>query len=70
MAQPGFDRRRVNGPEESFPPVFNTDQQKETLLLNGKRKDGRTLTEVRPICMCTLMLFVSPNTDTTDWTET
>jgi exosome complex component MTR3 len=51
MAQPSFDRRRVNGPEESFPPVFSTELPKETLLSNGKRKDGRALKDVRPICV-------------------
>lgn len=51
MAQPSFDRRRVNGPEESFPPVFLDDSQPESLFIDGKRLDGRALNDVRPICV-------------------
>jgi exosome complex component MTR3 len=50
MAQASFDRRRVNGPEESFPPVFEDEEQAEPLLSNGKRRDGRALGDLRPIC--------------------
>lgn len=51
MAQPAFDRRRVNGPEESFPPLFIEETPQEPLLNRGKRRDGRDLGQVRPICM-------------------
>lgn len=51
MAQPSFDRRRVNGPEESFPPVFIPILPIESLLSNDKRRDGRALGELRPICV-------------------
>lgn len=50
MAQLSFDRRRVNGPEESFPPVFIDEPQPDSLLKDGKRVDGRALGDVRPIC--------------------
>ncbi|KAG8761172.1 hypothetical protein FRC14_006221 [Serendipita sp. 396] len=53
MAQQSFDRRRVNGPEESFPPIFADEEIRSSLLEDGKRRDGRSLDELRPIFLTT-----------------
>ncbi|PVG04535.1 ribosomal protein S5 domain 2-like protein [Serendipita vermifera] len=53
MAQASFDRRRVNGPEESFPPIFEDEEQPEPLLSNEKRRDGRAIRDLRPIFLRT-----------------
>ncbi|KAK7467095.1 3'-5'-exoribonuclease [Stygiomarasmius scandens] len=45
MAQPAFDRRRINGPEESFPPSFEADD----LSRNVPFLRTRGPKEVRPI---------------------
>ena len=50
MAQIAFDRRRINGPDESFPPIFEDD----TTQGRGTIPRKRPATEIRPIC-----LFVS-----------
>ncbi|KAI0302164.1 mRNA transport regulator 3 [Russula brevipes] len=53
MAQSGFDRRRVNGPNESFQPVFDDDLEESDVLYKGwspgqtRRKRGAE--EIRPI---------------------
>ncbi len=52
MAQAGFDRRRINGPEESFPPVFDDD---DVLQSSSKPRQGRKPSEIRPIC--TILMF-------------
>ncbi|KIJ69361.1 hypothetical protein HYDPIDRAFT_80696 [Hydnomerulius pinastri MD-312] len=46
MAQSSFDRRRINGPEESFPPVFETEEEVATTW--SARRD-RGATDIRPI---------------------
>ncbi|KAF9053726.1 ribosomal protein S5 domain 2-like protein [Hymenopellis radicata] len=46
MAQAGFDRRRINGPEESFPPVFDDDDDRRP---SSKPRQGRKPSEIRPI---------------------
>ena len=46
MAQ-NFDRRRINGPEESFSPVFEEDIVPEP----GTSRAGRGPLDIRPICM-------------------
>ncbi|EKM55587.1 uncharacterized protein PHACADRAFT_161608 [Phanerochaete carnosa HHB-10118-sp] len=46
MAQSNFDRRRINGPEESFPPVFADE---ETPVKLGVPRNGRTAKDIRPI---------------------
>ncbi|KAG7092486.1 hypothetical protein E1B28_008838 [Marasmius oreades] len=40
----GFDRRRINGPEESFPPIFDIKAQ-----LKPRQRLGRKTTDIRPI---------------------
>ncbi|GJE86901.1 mRNA transport regulator 3 [Phanerochaete sordida] len=47
MAQSNFDRRRINGPEESFPPVFADDE--ETFVKPGASRHGRAAQDIRPI---------------------
>ncbi|KIL00122.1 hypothetical protein PAXRUDRAFT_822002 [Paxillus rubicundulus Ve08.2h10] len=46
MAQGSFDRRRINGPEESFPPVF--DAVEEHAKIWSARRD-RGDADIRPI---------------------
>ncbi|KAN0077258.1 3' exoribonuclease family, domain 1 domain containing protein [Tylopilus felleus] len=46
MAQNPFDRRRINGPEESFPPVFEHGQERYTVW---KPRGGRQSMDIRPI---------------------
>ncbi|CCA73082.1 hypothetical protein PIIN_07036 [Serendipita indica DSM 11827] len=53
MAAPAFDRRRVNGPEESFPPIFIDDERLEPLNSDNKRRDGRASEDLRPIFLTT-----------------
>ncbi|KAG0707714.1 3' exoribonuclease family, domain 1-domain-containing protein [Suillus ampliporus] len=45
MAQSGIDRRRINGPEESFPPLFDDDDDDIEL----KTRRGRAPGDIRPI---------------------
>lgn len=51
MALSNFDRRRINGPEESFAPVFLDDEGQ------GFRPEaprvGRGPKDIRPICAST-----------------
>ena len=53
MAQTGFDRRRINGPEESFPPVFELDEA--DMITAGPSRVGRGPLDIRPICMLLLL---------------
>ncbi|OSX65240.1 hypothetical protein POSPLADRAFT_1135955 [Postia placenta MAD-698-R-SB12] len=48
MAQNNFDRRRINGPEESFPPVFEGEDDIPDTL-SGKPRAGRNPGDIRPI---------------------
>lgn len=48
MAQSASDRRRINGPEESFSPVF--DDEEEGVKLKTQR--SRAPSDIRPICEC------------------
>lgn len=51
MAQNVFDRRRINGPEESFAPIFEDEDDGESLGWKlGKPRKGRLPTDIRPIC--------------------
>ena len=54
MAQSGFDRRRLNGPNESFQPIFDDDSEDPSVLYKGwkigqARRDRRP-EDIRPIC--------------------
>jgi exosome complex component MTR3 len=53
MSQAAFDRRRVNGPEESHPLVFESqhDQDLHKLRLGEPRRQ-RNSTDIRAICVC------------------
>lgn len=55
MAQSGFDRRRVNGPEESIKPIFDDD---DDILVKGTlgKREGRSSEDIRPICASMLSL--------------
>ncbi|KAJ7582672.1 3' exoribonuclease family, domain 1-domain-containing protein [Mycena floridula] len=44
--QSGFDRRRINGPEESSVPIF---EQEEDLWRPGSSRIGRLAGDIRPI---------------------
>ena len=50
MAQSNFDRRRINGPEESFQPIFDPDEEDETGWKPGNPRIGRGARDIRPIC--------------------
>ncbi|TFK76408.1 ribosomal protein S5 domain 2-like protein [Pluteus cervinus] len=47
MAQIGFDRRRINGPEESFPPIF--EDEDATPTAKGAYERPRPPSDIRPI---------------------
>jgi len=49
MAQSNFDRRRINGPEESFPPVYDSDDDQVLSWSPGKPRRGRAAGDIRPI---------------------
>jgi exosome complex component MTR3 len=53
MAQ-NFDRRRVNGPEDSAPPVFadDDDDDEYAAWAAGDARIGRAAGDIRPICAC------------------
>ncbi|KAJ4487997.1 3' exoribonuclease family, domain 1-domain-containing protein [Lentinula aciculospora] len=47
--QAAFDRRRINGPEESFSPTF-TNEPQESILENVHRtRKDRNISDIRPI---------------------
>ncbi|KAF9052660.1 hypothetical protein BJ165DRAFT_1441736 [Panaeolus papilionaceus] len=48
MAQASFDRRRINGPEESYPLIFDEDLQQ--FASNEASRKGRQPSDIRPIC--------------------
>ena len=51
MAQSGYDRRRVNGPSESFQPIF--DDEPDLLYKDwklGEKRRNRQAEDIRPIC--------------------
>ncbi|KAH9952229.1 mRNA transport regulator 3 [Amylocystis lapponica] len=48
MAQSNFDRRRINGPDESFPPLFEADEEDPVHNLPRTRR-GRSADDIRPI---------------------
>lgn len=58
------DQRRINGPESSVAYRFHSkinlktyeEKLKDTFNTNGKRVDGRKLTEARKICKDNLKL--------------
>lgn len=54
MAQAGFDRRRVYGPNESFQPIFDDDYEERGLLYKGwkpgQTRRNRRAEDIRPIC--------------------
>ena len=46
-----MDRRRVNGPEQSVPPLLKNVPERQPIFNNdGKRTDQRTIDDLRPIC--------------------
>lgn len=51
MAQAPFDRRRVNGPDESSTPFFEFEDEDEAgPSSSSTTRIGRSPTEIRPIC--------------------
>ena len=59
------DRRRVQGPPESFQPLVEASEKSEKPLVgaNGIRADGRKLDDFRPVCMCSrFVLFLNKQT--------
>ncbi|KAI0647134.1 mRNA transport regulator 3 [Trametes meyenii] len=49
MAQSNFDRRRINGPDESFQPVFESDDGNGSRWKAGDPRKGRMAQDIRPI---------------------
>ncbi|KAL4253188.1 RNase PH family protein [Abortiporus biennis] len=47
MAQTNFDRRRINGPEDSFTPIFI--EEEDSVWTPGKPRSGRGAGDIRPI---------------------
>ncbi|KAI0093864.1 mRNA transport regulator 3 [Irpex rosettiformis] len=50
--QTNFDRRRINGPEESFPPVYDEEEDQDVFeqqWKEGQPRLGRGPREIRPI---------------------
>ena len=50
MAQSGFDRRRINGPEESFSPLYDDEGETQDQWKVGRPRVGRGPANIRPIC--------------------
>ncbi|KAI0306453.1 ribosomal protein S5 domain 2-like protein [Multifurca ochricompacta] len=54
MAQSGFDRRRVNGPNESLQPVYDDGIKESNVLYKawkpGEARRKRQAKDIRPIC--------------------
>ena len=49
--QSNFDRRRINGPEESFPPVYEEEEDTPgQSWKEGQPRVGRGPRDIRPIC--------------------
>jgi exosome complex component MTR3 len=65
----GFDRRRINGPEESFPPIFEDGDNDQDMVVDTKLRKGREAEDIRPICtrlfyerfLFDILLNVSPS---------
>jgi len=47
--QSNFDRRRINGPEESFTPVYDHEEEAESSWKPGQSRKGRAAGDIRPI---------------------
>ena len=48
------DRRRIQGPEITVAPIIIKSPDKEKIQfrdVNGQRRDGRNLEDIRPICI-------------------
>jgi exosome complex component MTR3 len=48
-----FDRRRINGPEESFPPEVVDEEAGSDAYAGwklGQARHGRAALDIRPIC--------------------
>jgi len=45
-----FDRRRINGPEDSFSPMFVDDDEDDAKWCPGKPRQSRLPHDIRPIC--------------------
>ncbi|KAH9946043.1 mRNA transport regulator 3 [Epithele typhae] len=52
MAQSNFDRRRINGPDEAYRPVFDLDEEEEPWKTGTPRR-GRGAKDIRPIFLTT-----------------
>ncbi|KAI0636882.1 mRNA transport regulator 3 [Trametes polyzona] len=49
MAQSNFDRRRINGPDESYQPIFEDDDELIAKWKVGDPRKGRAARDIRPI---------------------
>lgn len=50
-----FDRRRINGPEDSSAPIFADEHQKSLTPDLYKDRHNRSVSDIRPICLFFLM---------------
>ncbi|KAL5532757.1 MTR3 [Sanghuangporus sanghuang] len=54
MATSNFDRRRINGPEESFAPIYESDDENTRLQKDpSKQRQGRSPRDIRRIFLKT-----------------
>jgi hypothetical protein len=58
--QSNFDRRRINGPDESFPPTFEHEDGRGSIICKpGQPRQGRAARDIRPICTRSLRNLLS-----------
>ena len=61
MAQSNFDRRRINGPDDTFQPIFDSDDEEETRWRPGNPRKGREPREIRRICTLSILPAALPS---------
>jgi hypothetical protein len=54
-----MDRKRVNGPELSVAPIEENAEKQDIFDKTGKRLDGRSIEDIRPICKYRLQRSVN-----------
>lgn len=56
MSIQGFtDRRRLPGPEKSYPPIYDGPADAPVSGKGKERADGRTIEEMRDVCMFSVL---------------
>lgn len=58
LSMSAFDRRRTNGPEESFAPVFEPEPESDDWNKRASpSRTGRSSSDLRPICELPLLVL-------------